>query len=154
MPQPLTDPQVTVEDTTFTIRKLLPMEGYRLLEVIRPALKSVTELDLTGLTGDDVAAAVAVVAGVPQPTVETCRQWLFKHVLFTNGSVPQPTVLAGNEDTAFQNLTAAHVYEILVRAFVVNFRESWTAAASRLPTPNLGSLQSNPSTSPLSSPTQ
>ena len=40
-------------------------------------------------------------------------------------------MLLGHEDTAFKDLDAVHVYEILVRALAVNFTASWAAIQSR-----------------------
>ena len=152
---PLTDRHVTIEDVTFDIRTMMAMEGYNFLETIRPALSSLSiESDLMDSDVSLAAMAANLLGALPAATVEQCRLKMFRHVFFTSSAVPTPTQLAGNEETAFKDLNAFHVYEILVRAIAVNFRGFWSVIKSRIPAKDFQIFgQSIPETSPLSSPT-
>ena len=150
MPESLTSETVTIRDVTFQIRKLLPMEAFRLLETLRPALKGLVTEDVgdvleraesddeaeRGLTRADLLMLVNLVSGVDSVIVEKVRKQLFRRVAFMSGSQPSEVPLANNEELAFKDLDVFHIYEIFVRALAVNFIESWAAFNSRLPSEN------------------
>ena len=125
--------EVQLGDVKFTIGKLLPMEGFKVFEMIRPGLKDALGVD----DGDGEATAnpiktVLNIACAAEPEmVEKVRSAMFRHVRFTSPDVPTPTVLLSNEDTAFKDLEPYHIYEILVRTLTVNFTGSFSALMSR-----------------------
>ena len=127
----LTDTQVVIGETVFHFEKLLPMEAFRAFEAIRPGLGDALK-NVDGATNLDIATLSAVFM-MSQETVTVAMQHLFRAVKFTNQAVKTPTQLAGMEDTAFMEIEPVHVYEVLARAFMVNFSASWDAIASRIP---------------------
>ena len=137
MAEPLDAQTVTLGTVTFTINKLLPMEGFRLFEKIRPCLADAMSGPMFTSDGDitgNLAALVSMVSAFPQSVVEEVRQDLFRAVRYkAPPGVPNETVLAGEEDTAFKDLEPIHVYEVLVRCLVRNFTGSWAALRSRIP---------------------
>ena len=174
----LSERLVTAGEVTFEIRKLAPMEAYRCWEIIRtglaPAIALVSNDDMravggriSGLVGgadiededssvDLMTAAKIVaqmVAALPADVVERLRQRLFTQVWFTTPNVPSAPV-AGEENTAFEKLDSAWVYVLLVRAAVVNFRESLVVLSSLMDgLPRGLGAPPEPSTSPTFSPT-
>lgn len=128
----LTEREFTLGDVSFTVRKLLAMEGYRILEYIRPALERLGRTEMSESTSI-VQFYVALAAVLPPETVERTRRDLFALVMFTTPESPTPAVLAGQEEQAFKDLTPVHVYEVLARAFAVNFLESLDELRSRFP---------------------
>ena len=147
-----TGDQFTLGDVTFTVRKLLAREGRDVLEIVRTGVK-----DALDATVDDTADASAVglrlVACLPIDARQQIESMLFKQVWFTSPNVPTPTRLAGMEDTAFASLEPAHIYLVLAKAFVRNFRESLAVFQSLLPQATPGSSPPEPATSTPSSPT-
>ena len=170
----LTEPQFTLgedeDQVTFEIRKLLAMEAYECWEIIRTGLEPVFErVDGDALRravetiqdvrarGQSVATLVSNIAmfqllgramgAIPRDTVEAVRQRLFPLVTFTSRKHP-PQTLAGNEAGAFEHLTGASVYVVLVRAAAVNFHESLDEFGSLM-----GALPSSPSPPASTSPT-
>ena len=127
----LTDKQVIIGETAFHFEKLLPLEAFRAFEAIRPGLGDVIER-VGGETDFRLAAAKAIFL-IPPDTVNVAMQHLFRAVSFTNSAAKTPVKLAGMEDTAFMGLEPVAIYEVLMRAFMVNFTASWDALASRIP---------------------
>lgn len=120
--------EVVIDGTTYRIEKLLPMEAYRVLEVMRRVAGPI----LAGLPkGSSVGVILGRIMGqVPPETVETVRVALFKNVRFSNDRTKQ-TFRPLHPDEAMAFSDPVHVYEILVRAMAVNFTASFRAAASR-----------------------
>lgn len=141
------DPRFTLGEgdnqVTFEVRKLLAMEAFECWEIIRTGLEPVFErvdgealkraVETVRAHGASVGTLVSNIAmfqligralgAVPRETVEEVRRRLFPMVSFTSRKQP-PQPLAGNEAGAFEHLTGASVYVVLVRAAVVNFHES------------------------------
>lgn len=134
--EPATAREVTMGATTFYFGKLLAMEQYDVLELVREGLEGPLGKYVSEDT-DPMRLALGILAGIPRETVEAVRQRLFSVVEWRNDEVHQPGStngkLAGDEASAFKDLTGAHVMEVLGRAFVVNFTESWEVLDSRIP---------------------
>ena len=132
------DRDVTIGTTNFRIVKLLPLQAYAALEMIRPALlKSVdanfgigamavsTWLEAANLPADQTKTMLATaLLNMPALQVEAVRQELFRRVYFTSETHPTQTPVAGNESAAFKGLRPSHIYEMFLRAGCVNFTES------------------------------
>ena len=119
-------------DVHFTIQKLLPMAGYRLLEELRPGLTEAMGSAPAG--ANETTVLIGMFGAFPPDRVERAREVLFRNVYFTSPAAPgSRMVLAGEEELAFKDLTPVHVGEVLVRAFIVNFRDSWSVLLSRVP---------------------
>jgi len=134
--------KVEINGVVFDIKKLGALRGFRLLERIRVAMAS-TEIptDTTGSGG--VAAVVKALMALPTAEVEHIRKELFDRVDFQapvpdGGGLQPPIKLLGAEDMAFQDLEPFHMYEVLGRAFIVNFNGSWSEIKQKFPA--LGSL--------------
>ena len=139
-------------DTTFRIEKMPAMKGYRCFENIRAGL---TRLEYTpGLVSEILLGAVPAAedalpadedagnAGAEQMVqlvdailqldesfIERVRTDLFAFVKFQNAGA-QYRVLLGNEDQAFRD--PLDVYDLLVRAFSINFTDSFRGLFSRI----------------------
>ena len=116
------NPRVVIRGTTFECKKLLPHEGFEVLEVIRPAMAAA----LADIPADaDLAQAIGMVlGGVPSATRRVVQNELFREVWFSNRLSPTPQRVADDIGTAFTGLEAAHIYEVLGRAFAANFTGS------------------------------
>ena len=151
--EPLTATEVEIEGVRFQIRKLLPMEAFAVIEAFRPAFKEAVAAGL-GDTTDDMAKGIALLGGLPPERVDGLRRALFKQIIFRAPNAGTPQVLGGNEELAFKDLDVVHIYELIVRAFAVNFSGSWAALSSRFPALKMVSRLRLRETLTPSSPTQ
>ena len=138
---------VTIGDATFMFEKLLPMEAFRAFEGIRPGLASAFDSAPAQETDEAFLKQVLkALLATPVETVDFAMAALFRSVKFTNAATKTPTRVSGMEDTAFMGLEPIHIYEVLGRAFAVNFTGSLDAIKSRIPAQYLSTLP-NTSTS-------
>ena len=74
------------------------------------------------------AAIVKVLVALPRVFVKNLQSTMFEKVMYTNRMANSPTVLKGNEDTAFDAIgaKAVDIKHVLGRAFAVNFFDSFT----------------------------
>ena len=122
--------EFTIGETDFRVKKLLPMEGFDLLEVVRPGLQVVVD-DLKGATDDEADTEdrnvkatemiVTFIAKLPREIVKEARRVLFTQVEFKNKQHGDWTKLGGREDEGFHKLHPVNVYIVIGRAFAVNF---------------------------------
>ena len=132
--------EVVRGDTTFVIKKLLIEPRLECLEHVRYALvKSEKTLDLNLSTLGDgenqealgiVSKIVSTFLSLHPDDVKKLQNMLFAEVKFKNSLAQTPRTLAGDIPMAFHALEPTHVYEIMIRAFIVNFLGSFTAASS------------------------
>ncbi len=125
-----TEQDFTIGQTKFSIEKLLPMEGFRVLEEIRAALG--TRLANTPADSGVATVIASVALSIPPAVVDTIMRDMFAHVTFTNHLQATRATLAGNEGTAFDGLEPVNVYEVFVRCLAVNFFSSLEDGLSRL----------------------
>ena len=124
-----TETKFVIGETTFQIQRLLPMEGYYVLEELRAGVGGeLSRLDFEG--SSDVALMAGVIAAIPPATLESVRKKMFAEVWFTNSLSPKPRRVHPDEGSAFKGLHPMSIYEVQLRAFLVNFIESFTALAS------------------------
>lgn len=119
--------RVTIGVTTFEIGKLLPMEAFSILEMLRPAVGAALAL---APANAGLPQMIATVLRLDPVILAGVRPVLFGQVKFTNRGTQTPTVLAGREDEAFVDLEPVHVYEVLGRCLARNFQGSWDALVS------------------------
>ena len=132
--------EVTINDSTFRFEKMLPMEAFDLFERMRPGLAKVaSEARIEGK--NDVQGIVSMILLLPPETVVTARRGLFKHVHFQRTDTSKFSPVFQDEDMALKDLEMVHIYELIGRAFFVNFIDSWTALLSRLPEAESFNLQ-------------
>ena len=132
--------EVSIRGTHFRISKLLPMQAYHTLEILRPALLGSLDsnfgiaqlavgswMQAAGMDADQTKIMLATaLLNAPPGQVDRVRTALFKKVFFTSSTHPTATPVGGNEAGAFNGLRASHVYELLLRAGCVNFTESFS----------------------------
>lgn len=110
------------KQTHFKVKKLLPMEGFDLLEDLR-----------IGFVSGNPASLAEAFVGYPKESLKKIRHTVFQHVEFKNDRVSQWTKLANQEPTAFIGLLPVHIYAVLGRALAVNFFESLEEILSLFP---------------------
>ena len=136
---PLTDETVTFGDTEFTIQRMMPLEAFRTFEAIRPGLASISDIVRSAFEAEHkgmdrnanmVGTAIEVIGKLDADIVEIGMKRLMQHVLFlrqgmTTGGPPTPIKVSSDMETAFMGMTVFQIYELLARAFAVNFTESF-----------------------------
>ena len=130
-------PDITLGGTQFHIKKLQPMDGFRVLEIIRPGVKDALRDALGGTLsgeGEEVetvlrgaAVIVNVIFGVHPEVVEDVRRELWDRVTFKTPNMAEPAALLGREDEAFERCEPVEFYELLGRSLAVNFTASFSA---------------------------
>ena len=147
----LTDEEFQIGDVRFIVQKLGALEGFRTLELIRAQLgksfgdvsgtiKDYLESDTKDKGDTDVKSGLAVVRvilGLNPAFIDQLRATLFKRIRYSAGGNPLE-VLGGPGDVALdmcfnrEGLGPGAIYEVLVRALVVNFFGSASALFARL----------------------
>ena len=128
----LTSSEVTLGETTFYFKRALPMEAFDIFEELRPALAEMSEAikaaqdsQAKGMSTESVflGAAVDIIGRMPSEIVRKAMAKLMQHVDYQRDGRP-PQKVSRDLDTAFKGQTVFTIYEVLVRAFCVNFTES------------------------------
>ena len=150
----LDDREVTFGETTFSIGKMLPVESKKVfMEHVRPMLEGALGAQVSE-GGGGIEMALGIVARAPQAHYDALMRQLYQRITFTSAAGATPRPLANNEEMAFDGLDMAHILMLDVRAFMVNFRESWDVIASQFPSLSQLTAQLNPQTLTPSSTTQ
>lgn len=135
----LLEPTVDIPDrlggtVTFTFKKMMPLDAWKLFDAMRPSIAGVLGKFPEDLKAPGAAGQVAAAIGeFPPMVLEAIRSELFKFVKYQSATTQSPNTLFGDENSAFQNLEPVIIYEVIVRAFLVNFFESFLALESRFP---------------------
>lgn len=125
--------KVVIGETEFIFEKALAMEAFRLFESLRPALTSVSDTlqkaEQRRQKKEDpqaiaMTALIEIAGTLPQESVQNAMTHLSQHIFFRRGSNPKQKV-ATDLDSAFAGLSTVRIYEILIRAFLVNFQTSF-----------------------------
>ena len=140
--------EVKIKKTTFYFDEMPPMEAFDLLEELRPGIASAFGMLREGMTFE--VGLVVLFLGLPQETVRNARDALYKHVRYRTPQIQTPQRVFDEEDTAFGGCSALDMYEVILRAFSVNFTESFLGMQSRMDE-ILGSERSKRKTSTRSS---
>lgn len=123
-------------DTKFEIRKLLPMDAFETFEKVRIAMAdNIGDMEVHTGPGSDVKTMIEVVKAVmkiDRDSLASIRDDLFEEIYFSNSHYKSPLKLRGLESTAFASLNFSCIYELLMRAFVVNFSESLSEIIRRV----------------------
>ena len=111
---------VTLGTTRFTINKLSACAALELLERTRVALATTVvpggESDLLG------ASIFTAIAAIPVEFSKDLRRELFKKVQFRRSGDSRDIYLTEEMwDMAFEGLEASDIYNLMLRALVVNF---------------------------------
>lgn len=107
--------------TAFRFAKIPAMEAWTILEMIRVEVGRTLDRQL----GDtDAQAVLRIIMTLRTEFIGRLREAMFAHVTFSCRLTDWQT-LAGAEDTAFNGLEPAAVYDVLLRSLAVNFTESF-----------------------------
>ena len=115
------------ESVRFRIDKLLPMPAYRLLRETRHALGK----RLGGIEWSQISlgpAFVSMIMSLAPEDEESIRRQLFAEVYYRRKGM-EWSRLGGDEDNAFIGMPAIAIYQVMVRAYAVNFTDSFAALA-------------------------
>lgn len=127
----LKSPTFTLGEVTFVVNKMPAMPAKDLFETLRIGIAEA--LGGADESGGELAVGLQIVLGLPRPTFDEACQRMFTDITWTSPQSEGASQLYGEEDNAFAGLEALHVYEVFVRALVVNFHGSWVALRSLLP---------------------
>lgn len=122
--------ETTIGATTFHFERLPPMTAFTLFDQLRERLGN--QIDTArGINPDNRMefglVIVKIFLGLPSADIAYARDSLFPSVTFVRPpNVTAAQKLAGAEEIAFGELPAVAVYEVAVRAFCVNFTDSWS----------------------------
>lgn len=131
--EPLDAREITYGDTTFYFGKLLPMEAKRVfMRHVRPLLRGALSANVDD-DGSQWKMLLAAFTDAPQEHYDTLVNVLYRLVEFTKNGQANKKPLLGDEEFAFENLDMVHMISVDVRAFAVNFFESWAVLKSEYP---------------------
>lgn len=137
----LTNETVIFGETTFTINRALPMEAFNIFEELRPGLASISEVVRNALASEAlgidrnanaIGTVVEVIGKLPPEIIRILMTKLTKFVQFNRSELGSPAIVAHDPDSAFKDMTVFQIYELLARAFAVNFMESFDDLQSLL----------------------
>ena len=136
-----------IGNVKFRIGKLSALNGWSMLERIRFSL-SKTDIATADIGDGEIASMqvfAKVVLGLDPDLVNDLRHKLFAHVEFKTEAVERGWMpLKDAVDMAFAELEPSAIYEVLVRALIVNFTPSFNELVSRLKVNGLNFQQSKP----------
>ena len=138
--QKLNQPDFTIRETTFHINKLPALDAAYLFKDILTGLGDRADEEIGTIFGgasnlQSAASALKLLMLFDRRALEHVANKLFERVTFSNPQdavTPQPLVGPAQE-MCFRHLEPVHFYEVLGRALIVNFTESFAEIASRLP---------------------
>ena len=119
--------------THFRITKLMPFDGFRVLDSIRAAIGE--RLATVNADASVMTIIISVAASIPPNKMEEVMRPLFASVTYTNAHAKTPApVCDGNaiDQTAFAGLEPITVYNLLLRCLAVNFFSSFAGIKSLL----------------------
>ena len=126
------DRTVTFGGSTFTINKMMPRDAKRVfLGHVRPLLSGLAKGELTK-DSHDLQFLAGLIANAPTEHIDGITDAMYQRIFYARDG-GDPRRLAGDEDSAFQDMDMAHILMLDWRAFLVNFRESWDVLQSQFP---------------------
>ncbi|MCK5607375.1 hypothetical protein KAR91_36160 [Candidatus Pacearchaeota archaeon] len=132
----LKNPKFKINNTSFSIDKLPPMEGFKTSEEIRVNLiKSADSYDSgDGSEDQNIVLFTKAIMGLPTEFIQYLMLALFAHIQFKGNGVDGAWAdLSGMEDMAFKDFEVIHIYEVLARALFINFHGSFSGIVSAFP---------------------
>ncbi|MEE9451373.1 MAG: hypothetical protein V3V61_01290 [Gammaproteobacteria bacterium] len=127
--------KVEIGKTTFVIDKLNANAGFKVLEILRVAIIASGESFQTA--GNDFMNMCKGVLGLPIDIVESVKTELFNNIRFfkeKNETKGKGIYLQRQcYDMAFEGLEPIDMYDLLLRALVVNFFSSFQKLKSKIP---------------------
>jgi hypothetical protein len=134
----LKNKEFEIKDTSFTIEKLPPYEGFELFEEIRINLVKTADGFDSGNGSEDqnIILFTKTIMGLPPSFIKSLMSKMFKYIQFQGEKIGVEKGwinLKGMEDTAFQNFEVINIYEVLARALFINFSGSFSEITSAFP---------------------
>ena len=127
--------QLKIGEVDFQIEKLPAMEAWRVFEKIRHAFATCDIGDPKGI--GQIVTGIKAVMALPVEFVDGIRAELFTYIKFrtkqSDGNMSDWITLSGMEATAFEDLEAVAVYNLISRSLSVNFTESFNAIILKFP---------------------
>ena len=114
--------EFSIKSTRFRITRMLPMDGFAVLEDIRQSIGE--NIQLIRESSSVTTALATVVMAIKPNDLERIRHKLFAEVSFQNEIAKTWRPLYPDEAMGFNGLEAIHVYEVLGRCLAVNFFDS------------------------------
>lgn len=130
-----------ISGVKFNLPKIPPLQGWDICELFREAVGSAGALDTPDINPDMTSAEqkrniakaiIKLLMALPRKQIRELRDMLFEHVQFKLKEQPSFITLSGAEEMAFENLNPFSIYEVLGRAFIVNFTDAFTETMSHL----------------------
>ena len=117
----LKKPEFIIHDITFKVNKIPALMANDLLDYIRTAIGDVMNIDI-----DDLGTSIIEVIGkIKSDDYKYIRSEFFKYIEFKRVSDKTFIKMADyNQDQWSTDLEAADIYELFLRAFMVNFYAS------------------------------
>ena len=108
-----------------------------LFDQIKNRTEKMTGAELLEMIDEGSVAGVLnavgkALSGLPPDDLMALRDRLFEQVWFTSKMSPQNQKVSGAIGTAFYQMPFTRIYELLARAAVCNFGDSWSDIASLL----------------------
>lgn len=128
------DRQFKIKDVEFTLQRIPPLSGWDITELFREAIARSGGLATELPEGDAKAhakALIKILVGLKREDVKALRDELFQFVTFKVPDQPKQLNLAGVEDMAFEKIGPMAIYEVIGRAFYVNFTECFEEMLDR-----------------------
>ena len=134
---PLTSEKITYGKTTFYFDKLNPIDAFSTLN------KFLSEFQKAGFDGSEIFGMptmlfprlMKTIMSLDSEYLEELRTTLFKSVRYTVAGEAHKEGIALTEhfiNTAFMGLNAGHVTSVLIRAWCVNFLDSFSVIMETL----------------------
>lgn len=123
--------KVTIENVTFTIKKLNAVDALDVLEEIRFELAKISDNIKT--SSSEMKDFIKAIASLPPSFMKELRKKLFSNVHFTkkgeiSGQGAGPTLTEEMWNMAFERCEASDIYELTLRCLVINFFYSFEKA--------------------------
>lgn len=112
-----------IGNVKFELKSITPMAAFDISEMVREALGNAQGKVMAGLGGSDdsIKAVAGFLMAIDKGDLKQIREALFKHVMFKVPDQPKALLLSGVEDMAFGDLDYTAIYEVIARAYKVNF---------------------------------
>jgi hypothetical protein len=126
--------QFKIGEVEFKLMEIPPLAAWEICELVRTAIGKPDVL-LSETSDEDanpVKLMLALVAGLRREDVKAIRDALFEYVTFKTADQVQFIGLSGTEEMAFVDIGFEAIYEVMGRAFKVNFIQSFNEALNRL----------------------
>ena len=122
--------EIKLGETTFRIKKMLPIEAKRVfMNHVRPLLKGALSAQVNE-EAQTWQILLAAFTDAPQEHYDALVQEMYRHIEYVQDGTT--SVLFRDEENAFKDLDMSDIIELDVMAFQENFQKSLTELGSKL----------------------